>query len=106
MEEQLNNIDVTITPIMLAMAVFVSFAIQFCKALLSRITFFDADEVKKSFFPMISIALTTLAFYLAGVDNYLLGGIVMGLSASGGYTMLNASAGLVKKNSSNGTITP
>jgi len=98
MESQISNIDVTITPIMVAMAVFVSFAIQFIKALLNRLAFFGTDEIKKSFFPMISITLTIGAFFLAGVENFLLAGVVMGLSASGGYTMLNGSAGLAKKN--------
>jgi len=97
MENEINNLDVTVTPIMMSMAIFVSFAIQFIKALLNRFDFFDADEIKKSFFPMISIGLTMGAFFLAGIENWILAGVVMGLTASGGYTMLHGSAGLIKK---------
>jgi len=100
MEEQiqkLSDIKITITPIMMMMSVFVSFAIQFIKAILERWSFFSADEIKKTLFPMITIALTMAAFYLAGVTEWPLAGAVMGLAASGGYTSFSGSAGLVKK---------
>ena len=97
MENGISEINVNITPLMMAMAVPISFAIQFIKATVKRWSFFNADEIKKSFFPMVSIALTMAAYRLAGIDEWLLAGVVMGLAASGGYQAFSGTAKLVKK---------
>jgi len=101
MEEQIKNlsdIEVNLTPLMMAMAIPISFAIQFIKALANKLEFFRAEEIKKSLFPIVSIALTVGAYWLAGIQEYLLAGIVMGLAASGGYQAFNGTAKLIKKN--------
>ena len=46
---------------------------------------------------MVSIALTMAAYRLAGIEEWLLAGIIMGLSASGGYQAFSGTAKLVKK---------
>lgn len=99
MEEQIANlsdIEVTLTPLMMVLAVPISFAIQFIKALANKVEFFKADEIKKSFFPIVSIALTIGVYYLAGVKDFLIAGSVMGLAASGGYQAFRGAGKLVK----------
>jgi hypothetical protein len=92
----IGDIDVALTPLMMAMAIPISFAIQFVKALANRIELFKAEEIRKSFFPMISITLTIGAYYIAGIQDFLIAGIVMGLAASGGYQAFSGTAKLVK----------
>ena len=103
MENGFSQIDVTLTPLMMAMAIPISFAIQFIKALAKKVSFFEAEEIKKSFFPMVSIALTMAAYRLAGIEEWLLAGIVMGLAASGGYQAFAGTAKLIKKPTQFGT---
>jgi hypothetical protein len=99
MEGQINlsDIEVTLTPLMIVLAVPISFAIQFIKALANRLEFFKAEEISKSLFPMLSIVLTCLVYMMAGVENWIIAGVVMGLAASGGYQAFNGSAKLVSK---------
>ena len=106
MEDQVGNlsdIEVTLTPLMMALAIPISFAIQFIKALITKVQFFQAEEIKKSLFPMVSIGITAGVYYIAGIENWILSGVVMGLAASGGYQAFNGAAKLVKK--PNGTTT-
>lgn len=91
----LSDIEVTLTPLMMVLAVPISFTIQFIKALTSHWGFFT-EEIKKSFFPMVSIALTIGIYCLAGIDDYLLAGVVMGLAASGGYQAFSGAGKLIK----------
>jgi len=97
MEEQINDLNINITTSMMIIAFFCSFAVQFIKVVLKRFTFFSSDEIKKSFFPMLSIALTAGALFIAGVEDWMIAGVILGWSACGGYTSLSGSAGLIKK---------
>jgi len=92
----LSDIEVTLTDLMMVLAVPISFAIQFIKALADKVEFFKAEEIRKSLFPMISIALTIGAYYIAGVQDFVIAGVVMGLAASGGYQAFSGSAKLIK----------
>lgn len=99
----LNDIDVTLTPLMMALAIPISFAIQFIKALATKVQFFQSEEIRKSFFPMVSIAITAAVYYFAGIERWLLASVVMGLTASGGYQAFSGAAKLVKKPNMSGT---
>ena len=95
MEEQIKQLgDITVTPLMLALAIPVTFAIQFIKALVGKWNFFSADEIKKSLFPLVGIAITIMAYYFAGIENWMLAGVVMGLAASGGYDAFSGASRL------------
>jgi hypothetical protein len=104
MEEQIKNLNVNITESMMLIALFCSFAVQFVKAALKRFNFFTDDEVKKSFFPMISIFFTAGALFLVGTKDWLMAGVILGWSACGGYDSFSGSAGLVKKANNGNTV--
>ena len=109
MEEQIqqfSDIKVNLTPLMMAMAIPISFAIQFIKALANKVEFFKAEEIRKSFFPMVSIAITMAVYYIAGLNDWLLAGVVMGLAASGGYQAFNGAAKLVNGNGNKHPMVP
>jgi len=96
-EEQMSNIDVTLTPLMMAMAVPIALAIEFIKALSKRLDFLT-PEIRKPLLPLVGIMLAMMAFGLAGIENWLMAGTVVGLSAGGGYDLFKGMSRAGKKN--------
>lgn len=91
----MSSLDVTITPTMLVLTGVVSYVIQFLKACVSTWVWLT-DEREKALWPLFGMALCSVAFGFAGVDNYLVGGIILGLAAGGGYDQFTATSALIK----------
>jgi len=83
-QTQLQGLDVTITTTMQVLGVVVALALQFIKAFTVRWAALT-DDMRKALWPLVSIGLTMLCFWLGKVDNWLIAGVVVGLSACGGY---------------------
>jgi len=96
MENGLSEINVTLTPLMMTMAVPIALAVEFIKALSNKLNFFTT-EIRKPLFPLVGIGLAILAFGLAGVENWLVAGVMIGLSAGGGYDLFKGMAQVSKK---------
>jgi len=93
---------VTVTSTMMIMGVGVGLVVELVKAVLSKWPGFTA-EMRKPMLPLVGIGLSMLAFGVAGIENWLLGGIVMGLAAGGGYDFLK---GVTRKAAKMGSAAP
>ena len=93
---------VTVTSNMMVIGVGVSLVVELVKAVLSRWSGFTA-EMRKPLLPLVGIGLSMLAFGVAGTENWLLGGIVVGLAAGGGYDFIK---GVTQKAGKVGSAAP
>jgi len=91
MTQSLGGMDVTITPMMMAMAVPIALAVEFIKAIIGRWPIIT-PEIRKPLFPLLGIGLALMSFALAGIENWLLAGVLIGLSAGGGYDLFKGMA--------------
>ncbi len=82
----MEGLDVTITTTMQVMGVVVALALQFVKAFAGRWPSLT-DEMKKPLWPLLSIALTAVCFWLGKVDDPFVSAVVVGLAACGGYDL-------------------
>ncbi len=82
----MEGLDVTITTTMQVMGVVVALALQFVKAFAGRWPSLT-DEMKKPLWPLLSIALTALCFWLGKVEDPFVSAVVVGLAACGGYDL-------------------
>jgi len=89
----ISSLDVTITPTMLVLALFVSYVVQVIKALVGKWPVLT-EEIEDPLWPMISMTLCTVAFGAAGVENYLVAGAILGLSAGGGFSLFKGTTAL------------
>lgn len=85
---ELEGLDVTITTTMQVLGVVVALALQVIKGLSSQWDFLS-EEVRKALWPLVSIGLTVGCFYAGKVENALVAGVVVGLAASGGYSLFS-----------------
>jgi hypothetical protein len=93
LSQAMSSLEVTITPTMVVIAGFVSYVLQFIKACVCgwpRLT----DAIQKPLWPMVGIALCSLAFGFAHVENFLVAGAILGLAAGGGYDMFKGTTAL------------
>lgn len=93
LSQAMSSLDVTITPTMVVMAGFVSYVLQFIKACVGTWAWLTGER-QKPLWPMVGIALCSLAFGLAHVENFLVAGVVLGLAAGGGYDMFKGTTAL------------
>jgi hypothetical protein len=91
--ESISSLDVTMTPTMYVLGMVVALAVEFIKAMISRWPFVT-PEIRKPLMPLLSIGLSSLVFGLAGVEGWLVAGVLIGLAAGGGYDMFRATSGL------------
>ena len=84
---------VTITYAMMVLTIGVALFVELIKVILSRFAWFTAD-LKKPFLPLLSIGVTMAVFRATGQTSWLLAGVILGWSASGGYTWV---AGMLEK---------
>ncbi len=84
---------VTITYAMMVLTIGVALVVELVKVILSRFAWFT-DDLRKPFLPLLSIALTMATFRATGQTSWLLAGVILGWSASGGYTWV---AGMLEK---------
>jgi len=94
--ELVNNLNVTMTPTMYVIGLVVALAVEFIKAVLSRFSFLTA-EIKKPLFPLIGVVLSSMAFSLGGIENWLIAGVIIGLATGGGYDMFKGTSNLQVK---------
>jgi len=94
MDTTLQNIEgVTITYAMMVIGVGVGLVVQLVKAVLDRFPWFT-DDLRKPVFPLVGIGVAMTVFRLMGLNDWLLGGVLIGLSAGGGYSF---TAGMLEK---------
>jgi hypothetical protein len=79
-----SPMDVTLTPGMLAVGILVSLFTEFVKAIISRWTWMT-ETITKPGFPLLGCACCMGIFALAGLEQWMLGGIAVGLMTGGGY---------------------
>jgi len=102
--ESISSLNVTMTPTMYVLGMVVALVLEFIKAMISRWPFMT-PEIKKPLMPLLSISLSSLVFGLAGVEGWLVAGVLIGLAAGGGYDIFRGTAGL-KPNGSIGIAKP
>ena len=91
MNQSFGGMDITVTPMMMAMAVPIALAVEFIKAIIGRWKIIT-PEVKKPLFPLLGIGLAVLSFWVAGIESWLMSGMLIGLSAGGGYDLFKGMA--------------
>jgi len=96
--DAISSLNVTVTPTMIVIAGFVSYLLQFIKACVGSWKVLT-DAIQKPLWPMVGILLCSLCFGLAGVENYLVAGSILGLAAGGGYDMFKGTTALNKPKS-------
>lgn len=91
MNQSFGGMDITVTPLMMAMAVPIALAVEFIKALIGNWKIIT-PEVKKPLFPLLGIGLAVMSFWVAGIEGWLMSGVLIGLSAGGGYDLFKGMA--------------
>jgi len=91
--EIVNTLNVTMTPTMYVIGLVVALAVEFIKAILSRWSFITS-EIKKPLLPLIGVLLSSMAFVIGGVENWLIAGVIIGLATGGGYDMFRGTSNL------------
>jgi hypothetical protein len=87
---------VTVTYAMMVLTVAVALLVELIKVILSskrivnkqeqpRFPWFT-DDLRKPLLPLLSIGMTMAVFWATGQTSWLLGGVILGWSASGGYS--------------------
>lgn len=89
--------DVTLTQSMIMLGAVIMIAVQLFRASLMQLWPAGPDEIKKPLTSLVSVSLSMLIFYAMAIESWLMGGIVIGLAAGGGYEFTKNMAGLVKK---------
>ncbi|MBN2312351.1 MAG: hypothetical protein JXM79_00385 [Sedimentisphaerales bacterium] len=100
--EAIKMEGVTVTSSMMIIGVGVALVVELVKAALSQWPGFTA-EMRKPLLPLVGIGLSMLAFGVAGIENWLLGGIVVGLATGGGYDFIK---GVTQKAAKIGSTAP
>jgi len=81
-----QNIEgVTITYAMMVLTIGVALFVELAKVILTGFAWFT-DDLRKPLLPLLSIAVTMAVFRATGQSSWLLGGVILGWSASGGYS--------------------
>lgn len=93
--ESLSNLDVTLTSTTYVVGLVASLAVQFIKAIISRWPSVR-PEIKKPLLPLIGIVLCCLTLAVAGVENWFVAGVVIGLASGGGYDIFKGTSNLSK----------
>jgi len=91
MNQSFGGMDITVTPLMMAMAVPIALAVEFIKAIIGNWKIIT-PEVRKPLFPLLGIGLAVMSFWLAGIESWLMAGVLIGLSAGGGYDLFKGMA--------------
>lgn len=79
-----GQMDVTLTPGMMAVGIVVSLFTEFIKAIISRWPSIT-ETITKPAFPLLGCACCMGVFALAGNEQWMLSGIAVGLMTGGGY---------------------
>jgi len=77
----MENLNLELTPAMLAMVPIVAATIQMLKRI-------PAIEKLKEWIPLLSVAMSCGFMYYQGAQNFLLAGTIIGLTACGGFDAL------------------
>ena len=97
---ELQTIDIgeiTLTQSMIMLGVVPMIIVQLTKGVLSHFWPAGPEEIIKPLFSLVGIFAAVLMFYMLAMESWLMGGIVIGLTASGGYEFTKNMAGLAKK---------
>ena len=89
--------DITLTQSMIMLGVVPMIIVQLTKGLLSHFCTEMPDEIVKPLLSLVGIFVAVLMFYALAMESWMMGGIVIGLTASGGYEFTKNMAGLAKK---------
>ena len=79
-----SDVEVTLTPMMIAVGILVSLFTEFVKAIISRWPSIT-ETITKPAFPLLGCACCMGIFALAGNEQWILCGIAVGLMTGGGY---------------------
>ncbi|MCJ7778849.1 MAG: hypothetical protein MUP16_11120 [Sedimentisphaerales bacterium] len=89
--------DVTLTKSMIMLGVIPMLIVQLLKAWLVHFWPAGPEEIKKPLFTLVGIFTAVLMFYALAMEDWFMGGIVIGLTSIGGYETAKNTAGLAKK---------
>ncbi|HUS74307.1 MAG TPA: hypothetical protein VMY06_14700 [Sedimentisphaerales bacterium] len=95
--------DVTLTQTMILLGVVPMIVVQLFRAVMEYFWPVGPDGIKKPLFMLVGIGTAVLMFYVMAMTDWLVGGIIIGLTATGSYELTKNMGGIVKKKVPNGT---
>jgi len=95
--------DVTLTQTMIMLGVVPMIVVQLFRAVMECFWPAGPDGIKKPLFMLVGIGITILIFYALAMKDWMMGGIIIGLTATGGYEFTKNMGAIVKKKVPNGT---
>lgn len=95
--------DVTLTQTMIMLGVVPMIVVQLFRAVMEHLWPAGPDGIKKPLFMLVGIGVTILIFYTLAMNDWMMGGIIIGLTATGGYEFTKNMGAIVKKKVPNGT---
>jgi hypothetical protein len=87
----MEELQINLTPTMIAVGMLVSLVLEFIKAITSRWSWLT-DTITKPAFPLLACGLCMGIFTWSGSADPLLNGIAVGLMTAGGYDTFKAMA--------------
>jgi len=90
--------DVNLTQTMIMLGVVPMIIVQLFRAVLEYFWPAGPDGIKKPLFMLVGIGTAVLMFYLMAMTDWLVGGIIIGLTATGTYEFTKNMGGIVNKN--------
>jgi len=97
--------DVTLTQTMIILGVVPMVVVQLFRAVIEHVWPAGPGEIKKPLYLLVAIGITVLMFYAMATKDWLVGGIIIGLTSVGGYEFTKNMGAIVKKKVPNGTGT-
>ena len=94
--------DVTLTQTMIMLGVVPMIVVQLFRAVMECFWPAGPDGIKKPLFMLVGIGITILIFYALAMKDWMMGGIIIGLTATGGYEFTKNMGAIVKKKVPNG----
>ena len=89
--------DVTLTQTMIMLGVVPMIVVQLFRAIMEYFWPEGPDGIKKPLFMLVGIGITVLIFYALAMEDWMMGGIIIGLTATGGYEFTKNMGAIVKK---------
>ena len=89
--------DVTLTQSMIILGVVPMVIVQLFRAVIDYFWPAGPQEIKKPMFSLVGISTAVLIFYALAAKDWLMGGIIIGFAAGGGYDFAKHMGGIVKK---------
>lgn len=95
--------DITLTQTMMLLGVVPMIIVQLFRAAIEYFWPVGPDGIKKPLFMLVGIGTAVLMFYVMAMTDWLVGGIIIGLTATGSYEFTKNMGAIVKKKVPNGT---